>query len=412
MSAEAAAAPTAPTPLAQPAAPGRLVSLDVFRGATIAAMLLVNDPGTWSAVYPPLLHAEWHGWTPTDLIFPFFLFIVGITTYLSLGARRARGASDKDLILQAVRRGSIIILLGLFLMVFPFYAWGTLEGNPDPTVLDRVLYRFDHIRFPGVLQRIGLAYMIGAILWVKTTRRLQVFITASLLVGYWFLMMFVPAPGNGMIGFDAIAEPSRPISAWLDRAVFGEKHLWASAKTWDPEGILSTIPAIGTVMLGIFAGSILGSKRSLEERLVELFGWGVLWTIGGTVWSWFFPINKGLWTSSFTLFTAGLGALVLGASVWLIDIRKSRRWTTPFVIYGVNPILAYVGAGLMARLIYSVIRVPVEGKTVSLQSWIYQTLYAPWLPPKLASLAFAISFVLVWLAILWPFWKKGIYLKV
>ena len=412
MSAEAAPAPTPPLPLAQPAAAGRLVSLDVFRGATIAAMLLVNDPGSWSAVYPPLLHAEWHGWTPTDLIFPFFLFIVGITTYLSLGARRARGATDRELILQAVRRGSTIILLGLMLMAFPFYWWGTIDGNPDPTFFERVAWRFEHIRFPGVLQRIGLAYMIGAILWVKTTKRQQIWITGALLAGYWFLMMGIPAPGNGMMGFDAIAEPSRPISAWVDRAVFGEKHLWSQAKTWDPEGLLSTIPAIGTVMLGIFAGAILGSKRPIEQRLVELFGWGVLGMVAGTAWGWFFPINKPLWTSSYTLFTAGLGALVLGACVWLIDVRMYRRWTTPFVIYGVNPILAYVGAGLMARLIYSVIRVPFEGRTVSLQSWIYQTLYTPWLPPKMASLAFAISFVLIWLLILWPFWKKGVYLKV
>ncbi len=403
----------AETATAPPTAPSsRLVALDVFRGATIAAMLLVNDPGTWSAVYPPLRHAEWHGWTPTDLIFPFFLFIVGITTYLSLGARRARGASDRELILQALRRGSIIVALGLMLMVFPFYWWSEIPGSPDPSFLERVLYRFDHWRFPGVLQRIGVAYTIGAILWLKTTKRQQVWITAALLVGYWLLMMFVPVPGSGLIGFDAIAEPSRPISAWLDRLVFGEKHLWASAKTWDPEGILSTIPAIGTVMLGIFAGSIIGAKRSLEERLVSLFGWGVLWTIAGTVWSWFFPINKGLWTSSFTLFTAGAGELVLGACIWLIDVKKSRGWTAPFVVYGVNPILAYVGAGLMARLIYSVIRVPLRGETVSLQKWMFETLYAPWLPPKLASLAFALTFVLVWLAILWPFWKKGIYLKV
>jgi predicted acyltransferase len=401
------------TPAVAPAGPaGRLVALDVFRGATIAAMLLVNDPGTWSAVYPPLLHAPWHGWTPTDLIFPFFLFIVGITTYLSLGARRARGATDRELILQALRRGSIIVALGLMLMVFPFFWWSEIPGNPDPSFLERVLYRFDHWRFPGVLQRIGLAYAIGAIIWLKTTRRQQVWITAALLFGYWLLMMFVPVPGSGLLGFDAISEPSRPISAWFDRLVFGEKHLWASAKTWDPEGILSTIPAIGTVMLGIFAGSIIGAKKSLEERLVELFGWGVLWTIAGTVWSWFFPINKGLWTSSFTLFTAGTGALVLGACIWTIDVRKSRGWTAPFVVYGVNPILAYVGAGLMARLIYSVIRVPYRGGTVSLQEWIFQTIYAPWLPPKVASLAFALTFVLVWLAILWPFWKKGIFLKV
>lgn len=400
------------TTVAKPEPGTRLVALDVFRGATIAAMLLVNDPGTWSAVYAPLLHAPWHGWTPTDLIFPFFLFIVGITTALSLRSRRERGARDGDLAKQVIRRGLIIVGLGLFLTGFPFFAWGSIEGNPDPTFTERVLHRLEHWRFPGVLQRIGVCYMIAALVWLKTTRRQQIAITSALLLGYWALMTLVPVPGTGTMGRAAVDSKSDNLAAWLDRLVFGTNHVWSQARTWDPEGLLSTIPAIGTVFLGIFAGELIASKRPLGDRLNALFAWGVIGTISGVVWGWFFPINKNLWTSSFTVLTAGLACLVLGLCVWTIDVRGSKRWTTPFVVYGVNPIVAYVGAGLMARLIYSMIRVPWQGETIALQAAIYRGAFLSWLPPKAASLAFAISFVLVWLALLWPLWRKRIFVRV
>lgn len=404
---------TVTTTVAKPVAATRLLALDVFRGATIAAMLLVNDPGTWSAVYAPLLHAPWHGWTPTDLIFPFFLFIVGITTALSLDARRARGATNRDLTLQVLRRGAVIVGLGLFLSGFPFFATGTIDGNADPTFLERVGDRLEHWRFPGVLQRIGVAYMIGALLWLRTTFRQQVGITATLLLGYWILMTLVPVPGTGKLGYETLGDPSGSIAAWLDRTVFGTNHLWRQARTWDPEGLLSTLPAIGTVLLGIFAGRTIGSSRPLSERLNALFAWGVAGVIAGAVWGWFFPINKSLWTSSFTIFTAGAGVLVLGFCIWAIDVRGWRRWTTPLLVFGVNPILAYVGAGLMARLIYSLIRVPSgDGGTIAIQAAIYRAAYASWLPPKLASLAFALSFVAFWFVVLYPLWKKRIYLKV
>ncbi|MFP5355975.1 MAG: acyltransferase family protein, partial [Gemmatimonadota bacterium] len=211
----------------------RLLSLDVFRGLTVAGMLLVNNPGSWGAIYPPLAHARWHGWTPTDLIFPFFLFIVGITTHLSLEARRARGDDERALVRQIVKRGLLIILFGLLLAAFPY--------TP--------LTRITEMRFPGVLQRIGLAYLCGGLLTLRTSLKQQVVILVVLLYGYWFAMTLVPVPGRG-IGALLLDDPSASLAAWIDRAVFGS-HVWRSAKTWDPEGLLSTIPAIGTVMLGV-----------------------------------------------------------------------------------------------------------------------------------------------------------------
>mgnify|MGYP003288910584 CR=1 FL=1 len=237
-----------------PAARERLTALDVFRGLTIAGMLLVNNPGSWSAIYPPLRHAAWHGWTPTDLIFPFFLFIVGITTHLSLAARRARGDDDGKLVRQVLRRGGIIILLGLLLSGFPFIP----------------KYGFDlaTMRIPGVLQRIGVAYIAAALLTLRTSAKAQLLIVASLLLGYWALMTLVPVPGSGMVGALALAKPDASLAAWLDRTVLGN-HLWKVSKTWDPEGILSTIPAIGTAMLGVLAGRWIASPRPLIERIAD-----------------------------------------------------------------------------------------------------------------------------------------------
>jgi predicted acyltransferase len=391
--------------------PSRLLALDVFRGATIAAMLLVNNPGSWSSIYSPLRHAEWHGWTPTDLIFPFFLFIVGITTALSLQARRQHGASDSELALQIVRRGLIIILLGLLLSGFPFFTWGSVPGNPDPTFLERVVDRMGRWRFPGVLQRIGICYLVAALIWLKTTTRAQIAVATALLLGYWGAMTLIPVPGSGAIGRATLDDPSGNLAAWIDRQVFGP-HLWVQSKTWDPEGLLSTLPAIAIVFLGIFAGKLLRSELPLGRKVTLLALWGAGGAAAGAAWSLLFPINKNLWTSSYTLFTAGLAAICIAACLWIIDIRGWKRWTTPLVVYGVNPILAFVGSGLMARLIYSLIRVDYGGERVPVQAVVYREMFASWLPPEPASLAFALSFVLLWMAILWPLWKRGIYLRV
>lgn len=379
------------------AAPARLLSLDVFRGLTIAGMLLVNDPGSWGAIYPPLEHAAWHGWTPTDLIFPFFLFIVGVTTHLSLSSRRAHGATDREIILQVLRRGGIIILLGWLMAGFPYYP----------------LTRITEIRFGGVLPRIGVCYIAGALLTMKTTLKQQVVILAVVLYGYWFLQTLVPVPGYGEIGALLLNRPEATLSAWLDRAVLGLPHLWVGSKTWDPEGILSTLPAIGTVILGVFTGRwITRQDVPITERLNGMFVAGAVAMVVGLMWNWSFPINKSLWTSSYVMFTGGMAAVTLAVCVWVIDVKMIRWGTKPFVIFGTNPIFAFVGSGVMARIIYSLIMVSYGGKTVSLQTAIYEAAFASWLDPRNASLAFAVCIVLFWLGILTILYRRKIFLKV
>ena len=401
---------TTTTHLPAPPPPDRLLALDVFRGITIAAMLLVNNPGSWTHIYPPLQHAAWHGWTPTDLIFPFFLFIVGITTQISLSARRARGATDGELVLQILRRGTVIVLCGLILNAFPFYTWGTVPGIPDATILERIVHRLAHLRFPGVLQRIGIVYILSALLALRTSLRQQIAILITILLGYWALMTLVRVPDSGLLGAELLDKPDMVLSAWLDRLVFG-RHLWSSTKTWDPEGILSTLPAIATAMLGGFTAIWLAPRRPLLDRIAGPYVAGWFMMMVGLIWNRAFPINKNLWTSSYVLFTAGMGAAALATCLWLIDVKNIRRWTRPFVIYGTNPLIAFVGSGIMARVIYSMIKVPYEGKQVPLVTWLYHTALATWLPPRAASLAFAIAFVLLWLAVLTLLYRKNIVIK-
>ncbi len=392
----------------------RLIALDVFRGMTVAGMLLVNNPGTWSAIYPPLQHAAWNGWTPTDVIFPFFLFIVGITTELSLRSRRERGDDEGAIVRQVLRRAALIFLFGLTLSAFPFFTWTPIAELPDATFLDRVVHRVQHLRILGVLQRIGIAYLFGALLTLRTSWRQQLGILAVLLFGYWALMTLVPVPDTGIAGRFVADQPDKLLSAWLDRTVLGLNHLYSGTKTWDPEGLLSTLPAIGTMISGTFAGRWIGQQqRPLTDRLSGLFAVGALAMMLGLVWNWGFPINKSIWSSSYVLFTAGMGAVALATCLWLIDVRQLRRWTFPFVIYGTNPMLAFLGSGLMARLTVSLIKVAAgNGTRVSIQGLLFDRLYTSWLPPREASFAYALSFVSLWFVILWAAWKRGFVLKV
>lgn len=402
---------TAPAP-APAAARERLLSLDVFRGMTIAGMLLVNDPGSWGAIYPPLEHAAWNGWTPTDLIFPFFLFIAGITTHLSLDARRRRGDDDGAVVAQVLRRGALIFLFGLIINAFPFYTWGSVDGIADPGMWQRVVDRVHHVRIMGVLQRIGLAYTIAALLTLRTTLKQQLVILAVLLYGYWLAMTALPVPDSGIPGYLTLDTPAATLSAWLDRTLLGTNHTWINSVTWDPEGPFSTIPAIGTAMLGVLAGRWIGTKKPLLERIAGLFAVGALGMMLGLIWNWSFPINKSLWTSSYVLFTAGMACVALATCMWIIDIHRVSGWTKPFVIFGVNPIVAFVGSGIMARLIYTLWTVSYGGQTVSIQTAIYTSLYASWLEPRNASLLFAITFVAFWFGILSIFYRRKIFLKV
>jgi predicted acyltransferase len=396
----------------QPPTKERLLSLDVFRGITVAGMLLVNNPGTWSAIYPPLEHAEWNGWTPTDLIFPFFLFIVGITTHISLQGRRARGDDDRALVKQILRRGAIIYLLGFLMAWFPFYQYGaTVEGFTNPTFWDRFVYRLEHVRIMGVLARIGIVYICAALLTLRTTLKQQIIILAVLLYGYWFAMTLIPVPGK-TIGALLLGKPSDTLAAYLDRLILTPNHIWSGSVTFDPEGPFSTIPAIGTAMLGVMTGRWLTQPKPLIKRIAGLFAAGCLAMVVGLMWNWSFAINKNLWTSSYVIFTAGMACATLATIMWLTDEHGIRWWTKPWVIYGTNPIVAFVGSGVLARIIYTLWKVPYEGKPTPVETVIYKSMFEPFMEPKNASLAMAFLTVLFWFGILTILYRKKIFLKV
>ncbi|HYH06201.1 MAG TPA: DUF5009 domain-containing protein [Thermoanaerobaculia bacterium] len=327
----------------------RIEALDAFRGFTVAAMLLVNNPGTWAAIYWPLAHAEWHGWTPTDLIFPFFLFIVGITTELS--RKEPRG------ILQ---RGALIVLCGLLLHLFPYF-------------------RFETLRFMGVLQRIGIVYVIAALIAWKASRRTVVILAGVILLGYWAILEQGP-----------LAPPEATIAAQVDRALIPTAHLWKQSKTWDPEGPLSTVPAIATALLGIAVAPWVKAKN---VRMLTIAG--TIGVLAGLAWGELFPINKNLWTSSYVVFTAGAASVVL--ALWMRFLPAQ-----PFVVFGANPLLAFVGSGMMARLL---------GIT-KLQPWSYRTFFKPYFEPHFASLLWALTFVLFWYAVLLIFYRRRLFLRV
>jgi predicted acyltransferase len=367
----------------------RLLSLDVFRGLTIAAMLLVNNPGTWSHVYPPLEHAEWNGWTPTDLVFPFFLFIVGVATALSLGGLRDAGTGRAKVFRKAFVRAAIIFGLGLLLQGFPHY-------------------NLPHLRIPGVLQRIAIAYLLTAIVVLLTGVRGQVLTLLGLLLGYWTLMTLVPVPGVGR----GVLEPEKNLSNWLDFRLLGVNHVWQETRTWDPEGLLSTLGAVASVLCGVLAGHWVRSRRRTDAKAFGLFYAGSMTLLLGWVWSHIFPINKSLWTSSYVLLSAGLACLVLSAIFWLVDIEGYRRWTVPFLVFGTNAITAYWLSTLCGIVLDWITLGSVKGEQMVLKTYLYETFFASWLAPANASLAYAVAYVMVWLGLLSFLYRRRIFIRI
>ena len=380
-----------------------MVSLDVFRGATIAAMILVNDPGSWSHIYPPLEHAEWNGWTPTDLIFPFFLFIVGVSMTLSFASRIARGITRRALAIHVVRRAALIFAIGLFLNGFPSFD-------------------FSSIRIMGVLQRIAVCYLVAGLLYLVTFRRdlsadgaaqvrpntrLMLTVAIALLIGYWALMTFVPVPGygSGRLGKED------NLGAYIDRSLMSG-HLWSESVTWDPEGFLSTLPAIASLLIGILAGEWLRSDRSGERKTLGLAAAGLVLLIGGRMLHPYFPINKNLWTSTFALFTGGFAMLMLAACFWIVDVREWRAWTKPFLVFGMNAILAYALAALVSEISTDFEFSGSHGRQTTLHGWLYQRFFVPHATPVNASMAYAIFFVIIIFIMLWPFYRWKVFLRV
>ncbi len=368
----------------------RLLSLDAFRGITIAGMVLVNNPGTWESIHSPLKHAEWHGITPTDFIFPFFLFIVGTAIAFSLGKTLETSGRDKKVYLKIFRRAVIIFALGLFLAAFPFFDFSTL-------------------RIPGVLQRIAVCYLIVSLIFLNFSWKQQALIGAGLLLFYWILMTWIPVPGCAVT---TINDKACNLSAYLDRLLLGENHIWAQSKVFDPEGILSTIPAIVTTISGVLTGMWLKAKRGDYEKAAGMFFFGIALCALGWFWNLVFPFNKSLWTSSYVIYTSGLALCFLGFCYWLIDIKGIKTWSKPFVIFGVNALALYIGAELLAKSL-SLIKVTGEnGEPVSLQGWIFDTFFVPLGSPVNASLIYAVSFILMWLLVMWLLYRKNIYIKV
>ncbi len=365
----------------------RLESLDAFRGATIAAMLLVNNPGTGRAVYAPLRHAEWHGWTFTDLIFPFFLWIVGVAMTLSFEKRLGSGDARGMLLRHALRRSAVIFALGLLLAAVPRFDLGGL-------------------RIPGVLQRIAVCYLAATVIYLWTGIRGQILWTAALLGGYWALMRLVPVPGYGRGVLDVDGNFAHYVDSILLRG-----HMLA-ARTWDPEGVVSTLPSIATTLFGILTGHILRSRRGAPERTVWIFLSGNVLIVAGLVMDAWLPINKNLWTSSFSVFMAGMAASVFAGCYWLIDVQGLRRWAKPFTIYGMNAIAVYVMAGLLARLLGYATVAAGAGSAITLKEYLFQRVFAPLAQPVNASLLFAFCFVLIFFGIAYLMYRFKWFIKV
>jgi predicted acyltransferase len=386
----AAADPASPQPVAPPARSPRLVSLDIFRGATIAGMFVVNTPGSWSHVYPQLLHAEWHGWTYTDTIFPFFLFIVGVSMAFSFGKREAGGGRRTELAVHAFRRAGIIFGLGLALNVLSFF-----------------LFHRAHVRIPGVLQRIGVCYLFAALVYLWLGRRGILPAAAVLLLGYWALMTLVPVPGYGAGRLDLEGNLAR----YVDVAVLGE-HTWKHNPNWDPEGPGSTLPAIATVLLGIAAGEWLRRDPTSRSRLVRLAAVGSALFAAGLVWGLSFPINKNLWTSSYSLAMSGLAAVCLAAAVAVVDMAGWRAWAAPFRWLGMNAIALFVLSTLGTLLMLAVKVEGADGKPRSLYSAIYRTVFDHFADARIGSLLFALSWCALLVAIAGLLYRRRIFLKV
>ncbi len=379
-----------------PSSGGRLVSLDFFRGLTIALMILVNNNGDWEAAYWPLQHSKWNGWTPTDLVFPFFLFIVGVSMVFSISSRLAHGDSSGKIMKHVLQRGAILFAIGVFVI------------NSFPN-----RYHLSTIRVEGVLQRIAVCYVIASILVLWGNNRVRIATIFSCLVGYWILMRYVPVPGFGVPTHDVpLLDPDRNLAAWLDRKLL-MGHLYEGTR--DPEGVLSTIPAIAGTLCGVLTGEWLRTKRSPRVKAAWMLVFGVLGLAAGKFFHLWFPINKKLWTSSFVLFTTGFALLVLALCYWLLDIKKTRGWWTfPALVFGMNAIAAYVFSEVLSSLLASISIHTARFGEVSLGYLVYYGIFtSPESPPSaFASLLYSLSFVLVCWLPMWLLYRKRIFLKI
>ena len=379
--------------------PSRLISLDAFRGFTIAGMVLVNNPGDWGNLYSQLAHAEWNGWTFTDWIFPFFLFICGVSMTFSLGRRAEAGDDKRKLLIQLFKRAAIIFLIGFLLNLIP-------------------AFNFSSVRIPGVLQRIALCTILAAPIVVYCHWRQQCASIVALLTAYTLLMLWVPVPDvQGRVAA-GVLEPGRDLGSYIDRMLL-DGHLWAKSKTWDPEGLLSTLPALCTQLFGVLLGRWLlcGATKAEKTVWMMIAGLACLW-IGAMIDATFMPINKNLWSTSYCIFMSGWALLIFAVFYWLIDgngsnqlREKSQRMLLPFTIYGMNALFIFAFSGLVAKML-GYIKFSQDGANVSLKAILYAPIKSMPLTAVNQSLLFAILFNLAMFAIAWSMWKKKWFVKV
>lgn len=380
----------------------RVMAVDVMRGLAIVLMVLVNNPGSWQWVYWPLLHAKWHGLTPTDLVFPFFIFIMGVAMNFAFAHQRIQQRPAKAIALSIIKRSTILFALGLFLALF--YV-NTLDPNFS-WIEDKLL----SIRVMGVLQRLAVVYLVTAFILYKLGKKGQYAALMICIVGYWIAMAWIPYQDSQDQVYVGLWEFGNSFSAWIDNAILGANHVYypnAQPFPFDPEGLLSTLPAIGTCLFGVIAGQWLVSGQSTKTTCGLLLACGVLLLIGGLIISLWVPVNKGLWSPSYTVLTAGLAMLLLGVLIFILDIWHRQRWAKPFVVAGANSIVFFMLSGILARIF---LMIPVGGET--LKAWLFQQVFLPLASPQTASLLFACCFLLLCYLPVYVMYRKKWFLRI
>jgi predicted acyltransferase len=419
----------------------RLISLDVFRGLTILLMTIVNNPGDWGHVFPPLLHAEWHGCTPTDLVFPFFIFIMGVAVPLAMPDKRYDDTTFNKILIRSLR----MLCLGIFFNYFGKIQFFGLEGIP--LLIFRLLITiavgyalmgsfsskiknilafsilfiylilaysgieaYHDVRLPGVLQRIAVVYFVISLLYLKTSQKTQIITGGLLLTGYWAVMTLIPVPGIG----EANLDKGTNLASWLD-SILLKGHMYSGTITWDPEGVLSTIPSIVNGIIGLLIGQLLQQKTAKSNIAKKMAMTGIALIIGGLLWNIIFPINKSIWTSSYVLYTTGLATTTLSILYYLIDIAEYKKGFKLFLIWGVNPMIVFFASQIIPQALVMIhFENPHKtGEQINLLSYLYGYGIAPFFSnPMMASLAGALVYVAIWTFILWIFYRNKLIFKV
>jgi predicted acyltransferase len=419
----------------------RMISLDVFRGLTILLMTIVNNPGSWSAIYPPLLHSEWHGCTPTDLVFPFFIFIMGVAVSFAMPTKTFDSTTFNKILVRSLRMFCLGIFFNFFAKIQLFGLEGiplligrliitiavgyALMGNFSSKIKNILAFSilfiylflaysgieaYQDVRLPGVLQRIAIVYFVVSLLYLKSNQRTQILVASLLLLGYWAAMALIPVPGIGEANFDK----GTNLASWID-SILLKGHMYRGTVTWDPEGILSTIPSIATGIIGLLIGQLLHRSIPKIEIAKKMAIAGIVLIIVAQIWSIVFPINKSLWTSTYVLYTAGLATACLALLYYLIDILNLKKGIKLFLIWGVNPMIVFFFSQIIPQgLVMIQFKNPHSpDQQINLLDYLYSFGIAPFFSnPMTASLAGALTYVAIWTFILWIFYKNKLIFKV